>query len=787
MVKAEYTISYNANGGTGTMSDQAVEVGDIVNLNPNSFTRTNYIFAGWNTAANGSGTSYTDGQSVSNLAAAGGTITLYAQWQQLLYDKVASMTKGTQTNNTNTTTGIQATITTTNSGVYTYSSSVFGAATDASSDYNIYYYRGILEPSADQGTYGSDGKATTYPNYVRLDNNTCWRIVRTTGSGGVKMIYNGTWGSNTCAKSTTNAQISSPVATSTFNGASGTANNSRQIVRVGYTHNSNYASTSTTSTPFTTVMGSNSDYSVNNTNSTVKGNVESWYNSNMTSYTNMLEPNAGYCNDRMSYTTSTGTTATSNIRPYTTNTGTGGTYVAYFAGYQRNLTTARTPSLGCTSSRNIVDIYSTDTSAGGNGQLSAPVGLLTADEASFAGSGSSTASQGSSYNAKSFLRTGSIFWTMTPSYRNQYNSSSNTSTVREIAVAANGSLAATSTNTANGIRPVISLKHGATIGSGSGTATSPWTLAKYTVNYNSNGGSGTMSSQSIYSGFGIPLSSNTFTAPTNKIFLNWNTAADGSGTSYGNRESVTDLAMAGGSVTLYAQWIEGTYIQDFTNSMCQSQAASSDVTVYDARDGSDYTVRYINGNCWMTQNLRFAGNSLSSTTSNVASTYTDANPLVLTWYDLKDDNGKNNPCSGYNDNCMRVPDSIDLGALWVNYTSEQVGAWYNYAGVTAGTVTGTSNTSEDVYNICPKNWTLPTYNQQTAIVSYYSAFSPVFASAYGPDGLGGNAGRWWSSTAASGIFRYSMSANSDSMWGSGYTNGDSNTYFGYTARCVHKN
>ncbi|MBR0431091.1 InlB B-repeat-containing protein, partial [Candidatus Saccharibacteria bacterium] len=130
LASTEYTISYNANGGTGTMNDQKVEVGDIVNLNPNSFTRTNYIFAGWNTAANGSGTSYTDGQSVSNLAAAGGTITLYAQWKQLLYDKVASMTKGTQT-----AANLQTAISSSNSGVYTYNSSVFGASTDANNNY----------------------------------------------------------------------------------------------------------------------------------------------------------------------------------------------------------------------------------------------------------------------------------------------------------------------------------------------------------------------------------------------------------------------------------------------------------------------------------------------------------------------------------------------------------------------------------------------------------------------------------------------------------------------------
>ena len=84
-----------------------------------------------------------------------------------------------------------------------------------------------------------------------------------------------------------------------------------------------------------------------------------------------------------------GSTATTSIRPYTTSTNTGATYVAYFGAYQRNTSTKSTPpSLTCTKSS--ADRYSTDTASGGNGQLNSPVALLTADEASFAGSGTAT-------------------------------------------------------------------------------------------------------------------------------------------------------------------------------------------------------------------------------------------------------------------------------------------------------------------------------------------------------------------------------------------------------------
>lgn len=78
----QYTISFNANDGTGTMADQPMTYGTSANLTANSFTRTGYEFAGWNTEADGSGTSYTDEESVSNLTVTNNaSVTLYAQWE----------------------------------------------------------------------------------------------------------------------------------------------------------------------------------------------------------------------------------------------------------------------------------------------------------------------------------------------------------------------------------------------------------------------------------------------------------------------------------------------------------------------------------------------------------------------------------------------------------------------------------------------------------------------------------------------------------------------------------
>ncbi|MBR6061608.1 MAG: InlB B-repeat-containing protein, partial [Spirochaetales bacterium] len=76
-----YTVAFNANGGTGTMANLTMTYGTAKALTANAFTRTDYTFAGWNTKANGSGTSYTNKQSVSNLTSvSGGAVTLYAVW-----------------------------------------------------------------------------------------------------------------------------------------------------------------------------------------------------------------------------------------------------------------------------------------------------------------------------------------------------------------------------------------------------------------------------------------------------------------------------------------------------------------------------------------------------------------------------------------------------------------------------------------------------------------------------------------------------------------------------------
>ena len=73
-----YTVTFNANGGSGGMSSKTVSVGSSISLPTTTFTRSGYEFVGWNTKTNGSGISYTNGQKIT----VSGDITLYAQWKK---------------------------------------------------------------------------------------------------------------------------------------------------------------------------------------------------------------------------------------------------------------------------------------------------------------------------------------------------------------------------------------------------------------------------------------------------------------------------------------------------------------------------------------------------------------------------------------------------------------------------------------------------------------------------------------------------------------------------------
>ena len=78
----KYTIVFNGNGSTsGSMKEQTFEYGKEQKLTSNAFKKTGFTFSKWTRNSDGTGTSYTNGQSVKNLTSTNGaTINLYAQW-----------------------------------------------------------------------------------------------------------------------------------------------------------------------------------------------------------------------------------------------------------------------------------------------------------------------------------------------------------------------------------------------------------------------------------------------------------------------------------------------------------------------------------------------------------------------------------------------------------------------------------------------------------------------------------------------------------------------------------
>ena len=78
MTAQTYTVTYDANGGSGTMTDKNSPYADgaAATVLTNGFTRSRYTFTGWNTEPDGSGRPYAEGVSIKMLS----NVVLYAQW-----------------------------------------------------------------------------------------------------------------------------------------------------------------------------------------------------------------------------------------------------------------------------------------------------------------------------------------------------------------------------------------------------------------------------------------------------------------------------------------------------------------------------------------------------------------------------------------------------------------------------------------------------------------------------------------------------------------------------------
>ena len=271
------------------------------------------------------------------------------------------------------------------------------------------------------------GNATD--NWVKFGKNASnqdlyWRIIRTNSDGSVRLLYHGT------STTTTDAYIG----TSAFNSSYD------NIAYVSYMYGS---------------LGSISSARENTNNSTIKTTIDNWYISNLEAkgYTKYLSTTAVYCNDR-----------SNPAGGYNT-----GSTAFYYGGYTR-LITNKAPTYDCTTTE---DKFTVDTSTG-NGKLTYPIALMTADEVSFAGGlWATNASTWYYYNSAKGSSTGSTYWWLLSPYH-WYGSYANVFYV--LGSSYPGYLSNNNVSSTGGVRPAISLKSCTLYSTGDGSASDPYTI-----------------------------------------------------------------------------------------------------------------------------------------------------------------------------------------------------------------------------------------------------------------------------------------------------------------------
>ncbi len=243
-------------------------------------------------------------------------------------------------------------------------------------------------------TYYFRGNPTN--NWVKI-GNFYWRIIRFNGNGSIRLIYSGNGKAETSGTGT-------QIGTSAYNSLA----NSAQYVKYD--------------------------------NSTIKGVLDNWYNTNLKStYGSKMDGEAGFCNDADA----------------------GSSY--WFKPYDRIFTNKK-PTFKCETPT--INLYTTSGNSNGNQKLTNPIGLITVDEASFAGG------LGSTINNGYYLYTNQDYWTLSPDYYSSGNGAG------ILSVGSSGGLAygAVVIHPDNGVRPVINLKADTTF-TGEGTSTNPYVVS----------------------------------------------------------------------------------------------------------------------------------------------------------------------------------------------------------------------------------------------------------------------------------------------------------------------
>ena len=259
--------------------------------------------------------------------------------------------------------------------------------------------------------------------YASAGDDMYWRIIRTNADGSIRLLYHGT----------------STKATDAYIGTSKFNEKSNDSMYVGYMYGTS---------------GSQESNRTNTNNSTIKTAIDNWYASNMTSYTKYLSTTAVYCNDRE---VGSGTYSA---------TGSKFNYAAY-----TRLLTSETPTYDCTNDN---DKFTVDASTG-NGKLTYPIALMTADEIAYAG-GKYGQNAPMWYYTNSSLESSTdttYWWSLSPS---KWNGSIAYSL--HVSGSGNpGSLYDSGIDSV-GVRPAVSLKSCIKYRTGNGTSETPYEIVE---------------------------------------------------------------------------------------------------------------------------------------------------------------------------------------------------------------------------------------------------------------------------------------------------------------------
>ena len=296
-----------------------------------------------------------------------------------------------------------------------------------------YYFRGVIKN-----------------NYVQFVNK-CWRIVRINGNGSVKLVLNNdntSGDANPCA-----TVVSSKSAFAHYSGST----NSTQF-------NGNRDDNTYVGLMYGTISATNYASAHANINkSTILTNLETWYKNNLASYESKLADTI-WCNDKSTFTTfRNGSTYGTGLGYGTNRTG----YGAYNRIYGGDTSVYANPSMICPNDNNggKLSKFTVGDTINGNGNLTYKVGLLTADEAAFAG----FVNGKSNYSTYLQENTDNQGWqTLTSCYFDgEY--------AMNFSVGV-GSLIYTTVTSYLALRPAISLISATTISGGSGTSEDPYVI-----------------------------------------------------------------------------------------------------------------------------------------------------------------------------------------------------------------------------------------------------------------------------------------------------------------------